>query len=483
MYSPFEDWQQNQSTAEGRVQWYLSQQVESGAITSAQADQAMNTQSGALWDEAMAKVLADDPELKNSAWDFAQALIPFHAPIIWAKEIADGTPENIGPFSPMSRTLKGAAGLLGIDWDNSPLNIEGRLRKHLGLPAFDKWDDYKVDRMLSNMAGMGEITADEARRAMIERSGPAYDEAVRKAGIEFAGGSWPAFLAKMMGLPIQTYPEGEKMQRALTDDYQNAWKMKDAGNEEALTNFYDMHPEQSVRQALWDTPEERLHTFIRDGIWDKWLSLPKLQQDALKEVMGEEFQEKFLNKETRNYEAIPVETFQMWMKLMGGDPPGTLNSEMPKFEMPPDDVAWQAQAFYDTRKQYFPNYWKAQNEYYDLTTRSARKAYLKKHPELADYWDWRRDWMHRNPEAVPFLTDEFEFKYRSEWMEREAEQPGPWLTRDEIQATLGPNLYNLVEDHVYRGEPLSNAAERQVEEWADRLGISVDDLFAMFEER
>ena len=164
---PYEQWQQNQQSAEGRASRVIGDWEEEGKITGQEAAQAMQTQSGRIWEDALSKVYADDPDIKNTAWDFVNMMTPFHAPIVWAKEIADGTPENIGPFTPMSRTIKGVAELLGVDWDSSPINLEARIRKQMGLPAFDKRDDYRIDRMLSNMAGGLEVTTTQALRASI----------------------------------------------------------------------------------------------------------------------------------------------------------------------------------------------------------------------------------------------------------------------------------------------------------------------------
>ena len=220
---PYEQYQQNQMTAEGRTERILTTMVDEGQITTEEAEAAMNSQSGDLWEQAYQRVIEDEPSLKNTTWDMVNLLTPFHAPLVWAYEAANGTPEDIAPFSPMSRTIRGAAGLMGVDWDNSPLNIEARVRKHWGLPAFDKWTEYRQERMLANLAATGAITVDAAMRAMIEHEGDAWDMAVEKEGKEFG----VTAAAGTFGLPLKSYPEGEFLQRNLTDDYQKAWELYD----------------------------------------------------------------------------------------------------------------------------------------------------------------------------------------------------------------------------------------------------------------
>src|SRR3990170_4371078 len=90
------------------------------------------------------------------------------------------------------------------------------IRKSLGLPAFDQWEDYRVDRMLANMAATGDISSTEARRAMIERNGEAFEEAQRRAAIEYGVSAMGSTLA----IPAAAYPPGEERMRELAVEYQ-----------------------------------------------------------------------------------------------------------------------------------------------------------------------------------------------------------------------------------------------------------------------
>jgi hypothetical protein len=478
----YENEMQRRTQLEGKTMFILNDMAENGEIDQAEAEGAIEARSGDLWARAEQMAMEDNEELRFNLWDTASMLSAPHAPLDWAVKVGQGRKEDIGPFTPASRTIRGVMGLLGVDWDRHPMNLEGRVRKELGLPAFNKWDEYNVDRMLSNMTALGEITKDQALRAMIDREGDAYDEAVIKAGKEFGVGA----LGSTFGIPAKAYPEGEFLQRSLADDYQDAWRRYNEGEEDAVNIFNDLHPEYETRLALWKPPEERLQRFLVDNIWDIWHDLPKVHKDELKEQLGEDFVKKFYDKETRSYDSISLDEMQGWLKLMGGDPPGTLNSEPAPIDLADPEVAWRTQVFYNTREQFFGfEIFDIQNAYFDIPEddKKARKAYRNDNPILVDYWDWRRDWMHRNPETVPYLTDkDFEFEYSSPEAERRAGQPEPWLTWDEWQQYMGAPASNLMEDHLVRGEDLNPAMQDRVEDLAVQLGLGYTEALGLMEE-
>jgi hypothetical protein len=167
------------------------------------------------------------------------------------------------------------------------------------------------------------------------------------------------------------------------------------------------------------------------------------------------------------------------MKLMGGSPPGTFSGKVPDIELAPSDVAWRAQTFYDMRNNMYPEYYKLQNEYYALAEGAARNKYLNNHPELASYWDWRRDWLYRNPDVAPYLVDDETKlpKYKSETVMNQVKAAQPDYTWQEWQSYISPPVSRLVIDHA-NGKPISDATRKQLEDLADRLGIDYNELIA-----
>lgn len=469
---PFDLLRQQEDRDTWAVQRVLEEMLSDGRITDDQYEEAVGTQQGVEWEQATYMARQDDTEERLGGFELMSMLTSPHAPIMWAYNKLRGKPEKIGPFLPITRSIKGVTAMLGIG-PAGGLNIEGAIRRELGLPAFDQWDDYRVDRMITNMAADGVITVDESLRGMIERSGPAFEEAVRRAGIEYGVGA----LGSTLGLPVKAYPTGEEHLRQLKDDYQAAWEAYEKGEEDAIQRFNDEHPEYEARLALFKTPQERLNRFVIDEIWDRYNEMPNLHKHEVSEHLGELFQMAFLNKKTRSYDSIPPEIMQVWLKIIGGDPPGQVQytETLTPVELTDPEVAWRLQAFYDTREEYF-NYndelWPIQRDYFKIEEGDARKAYRLKYPQLERYWDWRRDFMQRNPQLAPYMEDDPEKwpKFPSEEAMRAAQlqlQPAEWYSY------LGPNLYGLLMDYQM-GEPLPEVAV----DLLDKMGIDVETAIA-----
>ena len=469
---PFEELSRQQDRDTWATQRVLEEMMADGMIDEQGYSEAISTQAGPAWERAMVLARQDDTEQRTSGFELMSMLTSPHAPIMWAYNALRGEPEKIGPFLPITRTIKGVTAMLGIG-PAGGLNIEGAIRRELGLPAFDQWDDYRIDRMLSNMAAEGEITVDDALRAMIERTGPAFEEGERKAGIEYGIGA----LGSSIGLPMKSYPAGEEHLRQLKDEYEAAWGRYEQGDLDALNEFYDQYPEYETRLALFKTPQERLSRFVIDEIWSRYNEMPNLHKREVSEHLGELFQMAFLNKETRSYDSIPLEIMQVWLKIIGGDPPGQVQftETLTPMEFTDPEVAWRLQAFYDTREEYFDynsTLWPIQRDYFKLEEGDARRTYRQKYPELERYWDWRRDFMQRNPQLAPYIEDDpkKQPKFPSEEAMRAAQlqlQPAEWYSY------LGPNLYGLLMDYQM-GEPLPEVAQ----DLLDKMGIDVETAIA-----
>jgi len=372
---PFEQAQQQEMGDIGSAQRVLGELMNDGQISEQDYNEALQSQSGPIWERAISLARQDDTEGRYNTFDLLSMLTSPHAPLLWAYNSLRGEKERTMPFMPITRSIKGLTALLGIG-PAGGMNPEAAIRQHFGLPAFDQWDDYRIDRMLSNMAADGAITVDDALRAMINREGDAFIEAERRAGIEFGWGA----MGSLIGIPAKAYPEGEEHLRQLKDDYQQAWTNYEGGDLDALNEFYDAHPEYETRLALFKTPQERLTRFVIDEIWDRYNEMPNLHKQEVREHLGELFQMAFLNKETRSYDSIPPEILQTWLKIIGGDPPGQVQytETLTPMEFTDPEVAWRLQAFFDTREEYFDynnTLWPIQRDYFRLEEGAARRVY------------------------------------------------------------------------------------------------------------
>ncbi|MBW8034508.1 MAG: hypothetical protein FVQ79_02260 [Planctomycetes bacterium] len=470
---PFEMAEQQMRSDQGSAMRVLEEMLNDNMISEDDYLNASETLAGPTWDRAVELSRQDDDQSRMSGVDFLTTLLMPHAPIMWGIRMAQGRTEEIGTLLPFTRTLKAATSLLGIN-NGQGINIEGSIREAAGLPRFSKWDDYRTERMLTNMGALGEYTLDEINRAWNERSGPLWDEAERRAGIEFGVNT----LVSSFGIPLKAYPPGEEHLRGLAVELDAAYDEQEAGNETAVNEFFDENPEYELRLSLWDSPEERMQAFLVDEVWARYNELNTLDRRLLNDQMGAMWEETFLSKETRSYDSIPTETLAVWLKLMGGDPPGTLNTENVRpLNLAPPEISELAELFYATREREYGNYYELQSRYYELPYDQARQ-YLRNTPQLQAYFDFRRDFMLRNPSVAVYLSDNPP-QYRTLFEREQAEAIEPQLTVREIRNRMyqigGGSLANMVEDWAYSGV-MSNTLREALQELADNLDIPLGEL-------
>ena len=452
----------------GAVERELDRMVRDGEITRKQATEAESTQSGQAWGDALA-IMEKNADERTDNYELLSALSSVHAPYDWMYKSLTGQPEEIGPFLPATFTVTRFLGMMGIDWPHEKANAPARIRRFMGLPGFDQWEDYRVERMLTNLSATGEITPEQAARAMIEHSGIAWELARKRAAKEYAGGPWWVAFAKTLAMQAYIYPEGEFKQRQLSDDFEKAMEAYDAGDTKAYNEFFDMNPEFANRLSLWDEPEERMRNFLVDDIWNLYNDLGNLDKKIVRESLGDEFVMRFLDKDTSNYNALSIEQLQMWGKMMGGDPPGTLKEAFP-IDFAPPEVSTSAQIFYDTRNENFPDFYELQNKYFDLAE-NARKDYLRMNPQLKRYWDWRRTFLKQNPTVAPYIDDNFEPKYSSVQEMEQAYEEEPSFVAAEFANYIGAAAVSVI-----KGGDIPPDIVEWLTTKAEELGITYEEL-------
>ena len=454
---------------EQRIVRELDVQLENGQIDQETYQQAVQTRSGEAWNSARREVNNGEDN-----WLDAMSLLTSpHAPLMWAYNAARGRPFQPGPFLPATRTIRGFAGMFGAD-----INIEAPLRRALGLPVFDEYEIYRVRRQLSNMAVEG-YPVDLLERARAEQSGPLWEEAQRRALQQYSVGA----NLGLLGIPAQAYPPGEQRSRELMEQFGEAVEAEDGGDEGAIGRFLEANPEVGLRLGLNDTPEETTQRFLVDLVWNGYNQLTDYNQQEAVEQLGPLFEQTFLSRETRDYSAVPAEILAMWARALGQDPPGQFvpgPGTAMALQLTPANISQRIQAFYDTRRGYFP--WdeirETQNRYYRIDEGAARRQFRTEHPELVAYWSWRRDFLYRNPDLIPYMVEDPEaYTYPSEAALMAAEEAQPSLQPAEWYQVLGPQVWALVEDYQ-AGEPLPEVAMRRIREIADQYGTTVDHILS-----
>jgi hypothetical protein len=462
---PFERWKTATTNTDQRTARKLEELVKSGEISQQQYDEAVRLGSGPVWNRARSLVLEDDKGLRFDLLDFMNLSLSPHVPISIAWNLAFGTREEIGVL-PHTRTLRNVGALLGVDpgvYDR----VWGNVRKAIGLPAFDQWDDYRVDRQFGNMLGENGISPEDALKAMNERSGPVFDEA-RKQSARTEAVQWGYSL---LGLPVNFYPPGEEHLREITPLFFKAMDENEKGNPYPLRAFFEKYPEYEVRLALWKSPEERLKQFMGDWIYDRYYNMPDINKSEVREALGDSFVEVMLDKETRNPQSASVNTLGMWMRMMGGEVPGQIATDALPIPLTRPDIAQRLQVWYDYRDRVFPGVFELQGDYYKMDEGAARREFKSDHPMLPIYWAQRRDFMSRNPDLAPYIEEDPAKRptYGSEEELRAAEANQPNYSWDEWTNLVSFPVGRLVMDYIADGQPLPAAA-------IDRLNLTAEGL-------
>jgi hypothetical protein len=427
MVQPWENRASTQNQIMKRASGILDDMVKNEEISAGDGMTAMQTRSGAIWERAYAQA-----ELENE--NMGQATM------VGQESGMGGNGAMIGP-GPLRDTVDMAFNIMspqlpiGMAWNAAT----GRSQSQLPITRFvqnvtqptglggprgfqitrDRFDDYKEDRMLANMAGEGVISADQAVQAMIERKGQALEEAQRRVGQMGQASYW------LSSLSLDFFPEGEEHNRQLYNDYKAAVQRKLSGADpQAINKFYDQYPEYEARQASFRDPQQRLRQYLISSIWDGYGKLNGLNKQAAGEQLGELFGESFLNKATRSYDAIDTDTLTYWARILGSkkmpgqyapgsrsaldlatgqNAPQALNGQQGTLKGAPANVSKLYDQYQAEKAQKFPDVDKLY-KVYGSGGEAMRKVLESQTPQIAQYNQWRTGWLADHPELVPYVV-------------------------------------------------------------------------------
>jgi hypothetical protein len=155
-----------------------------------------------------------------------------------------------------------------------------------------------------------------------------------------------------------------------------------------------------------DDPEKLNKYVAYQQITNMYYSLPKAEQTAIVDALGPDFYNAIINKETRNYEAVPLEDLLTWEYAMRGDNPNIpasaiIKANAPKIQYFTPEVVQAVDEWSVIENTKYKNIKVIQNAYYALP-KSERKAYLIAHPELQSYWDDKHSFEAAHPEYVEY---------------------------------------------------------------------------------
>jgi hypothetical protein len=462
--TPFEQMMQDNNYQQVEAERILQGWAQDGSVPQAELQEAWQTRKGATWEKALAQAKINrQSEISNPldflsillgpAWYLSTPAKAFGLKIPYINPQGGG-PETISEL-PLTRTARAAQAVTTGTWAEPIGQLIGLLgkpetwiRKATGLPEYGEYGDYYVKRQIANMVGDGLISVQDAEQAMIERKGDIYDQARKRVELELAmrvPGAAATYAALHGGIaagagaiPVslfgaQILPAGELKYRGLYEKWNAAWDARDAitakfGGDEAQTKDYlDAHPEEDmIAQFFRDHPEyeaylaknkdegELLRSFLIGQILDGYMAMDKDNRRVLLAQMPQMFEQSFLDKETRSYDAIDTETLATWARVFKGAVPKTevtqTVTEMPQYQMPqlleiPMPLQNALNAYYLARTQNFPNINEIQALYYDLPTDQRRKI-LTLYPQLPAYWDWKAGYLAAHPEVAQFIDSD-----------------------------------------------------------------------------
>lgn len=474
----FTNMQQTQSQQTQIAQQNLQTMLDRGEIGDADYQATLKNRTGYLWDKAMQQAQDEiDQEINNPVNMVTMMLSPA-AYLDMPYKLLTGQGAKISPL-PITRT----ASAIQTALKGTPIEEVGTLigaaalpekaiRKAAGISEFGEWGNYYVDRQLANMAADGSAKVEDVLKAMIDRTGPTYDEAYQRVQYEMAikvPGVAPIEAVKSIangnkqplaaiGSSIFTtlfsqslIPQGELIQRGLQQEYNAAWDAKAAGDSKAVTNFFTEHPEYSARLALWDTPEDRLRQFLVSTIWDQYTAAGG-NKNIIRDQLGADFETNFLNQETADTSAIDINTLTYWAKTLGGSVPASVDS-VPGGKLTglmPQDQAASLQAYYDEKNKLFPNMSTKLSEYYNIQGTPQEAGFLRTFPEVQKYLDWDASYKMQNPQIDQLKQDAkpADERYRSQlvdsiWSQYQSlEGPNRWAAADELGKSFAKYFTN-----------------------------------------
>jgi hypothetical protein len=454
--------------------YLLEKWVSEGKASQVEAQQALLTMEGDLWDEAIETVQAEEQGEYSGPLDYLGLLSNLAMPFDILHQYARGTPERIQPL-PITRLVKGVTAPFGIGGPGG-VNIEAPLRKAVDLPVFDRFEEYRIERMVANMVAEGEIDPKIAEQVFLSHQGPEWDEAEKRVNQARFFGTYanPLF---WMGMPADSFPTGEAKLRGLTAEWNRAIDSYHKGDDGALRRMLEEYPEYQFRMDLWKDPNERLRWFLVDEIWTKYNELGSSNKELVRMQLGEDFQQMFLDKppegESRNYESIPFELLAFWAQAIGAQlpplPERNNGYEMPKIEpvapeqqvsLLPPEVANEIDTFRAERNSQFPNWFAIQQRYFDQPKGDARKAYLAANPELKHYWDWKKQYYAQHPTVDTYYQ-------RYNLSDEEGQEVANWSVPEILS---NPVLMRQILAQQTIGEPLSSGALEELRRIWESMG-------------
>jgi hypothetical protein len=489
---PYDQMVKDSNSQQAEAERVLQEWAADGKVSEAEIVQAAKTRQGTTYERALAEAKMRRESEIGTPLDFVSAMFgpAWYLTTPWRMLTGQQNKVEGTPILNTTRALDTVTQGTWMEPVGDLIGMIGRpeqmLREKLGLPEFGEFGDYYVDRALANMVAEGLIDSEAAQMAMLERSGTTFDAARERVKYELAM-RVPTSAALMAGLTAENFgqgiarmaatapaslfgsgllPAGELEYRGLKQEWNEAWKRKDAGDTNAIANFFDKYPEYESYLAKNKKPEERLRSFLVGQIWDGYMGLGTTDRKTANAEMGDLFNRAFLDKETRSYESLDVEQLARWAQMLNKNVPSTpatapaITQPTPPVEMYDPMVTKITDQYFRQRSERFPDYYEVEQGYFNIP-KSERKSYLYEHPELKQYWDFKDKWNEAYPQYEPIFKGKvFKRIDTSSWSPLLLDYIGNYAMTGE---KLGKGAYAALEQQwIMAGSPYGD-----VKSWLD----------------
>lgn len=395
----------------------LQDMVNEGEISQEEMDEAVEKQSGALWDKAYNRAIEENnADLKNPVT--LASMMMSHS--LWITQMFGDKPAENWPSTKLGTAVRSfgqrVPGILGpvSDMLGKALEAPEKIVSRNNFAYYGEWGDYKINRMIANMVAEGTLDYDRGMLAMINKSGSDYELAKQRLESELsmkvAGSAladtiiakeWTQIpLAMLVTLfPGGLYPIGEEEGMQLKQQMLAAWDELGKGNPYPINQFFNEHEEHLVRTGINDGPELQMKKFLAHNIREKYDALDPVNKGLIKVQLGEGFVNTLLSGAI-DYDKLNKQDLAIWLDALNGNVPETEIIPETQRIAPnifTDDEVKQITQYMSLREELYPNHAWLQQNYGQLVNELDRKKYLAKFPELKRYWDWNRKYKYDHP--------------------------------------------------------------------------------------
>ncbi len=410
----------------------LDDMVQNEEITEADKTAALTNKQGNIYNKALNQARAQSTDVNPMT--MANMMM---SPAMWwtiPSMLARGAEEGV-PTTPGYRTAQ-AVKAVGKDTALEPLtNLIGLLgepeylirEKALGLDEptnlFGQFGNFFINRELASMAADGSISANDAMNAVVQKSGPAWDEAMQRViyqqSLKIPGaqplqaikaGADPIYVVGalvMGGFPGTLFPKGEQKYVEMRKQLRLARDKQEAGDTTAIDKFYDDYPVYNLRSLIRENdPKEQLRMVLVNQLWTKYNELGGANRRQARRYLGDDFNQFITDKEYRDM--VTIEQLAEWASGLGARIPSTVKApvqpaSIPYYSAEQDKAYTEYQRWRNTS---YPNWYQQQSEYFNLPVGTQRAQYLQTHPELKAYMDANAKYKRDNPIVAEILKEQ-----------------------------------------------------------------------------